>query len=162
MPCVLGRDEADVSKNTPWHCFLHDRWALGTAWKIPGWGNIPGEVHSLPRDRQLPKPSFTGALLPQPTHKPRSPSASHSHTHMCTDTHRHALTLFPSFGQETAQCSEAPFSIFVVMSAWLLREGGRTKGQLREQEGAQGSTRQGGGVAEQCRKMSGCHSPGLG
>lgn len=73
------------------------------------------------------------------------------------DTHIHTLTVFPSLGQETAQCSEAPFSIFVVMSAWLLREegreGGRTKGQLGEQEGAQGSTRQGEQFAE-----SGCRA----
>lgn len=105
------------------------------AWKIPGWSSVPGEVHSLPRDRQLPKPSFTGAVLPQPAHMPRSPSASHSHTYVHRHTHRHALTLFPSFGQETAQCSEAPFSIFVVMSAWLLREGGRTRDSFGNRKG---------------------------
>lgn len=55
-----------------------------------------------------------------------------SHTHARASTHRHKhghdshtlteFTLLPSFGQDTAQCSEAPFSIFVVTSAWLLRE----------------------------------------
>lgn len=85
-----------------------------------------------------------------------------THSHTCADTraraHTHPHTLFPSSGQETAQCSEAPFSIFVVVSAWLLREVGRTEGWLREQEGAQGSTKQGGEVAEQCQERSGCRA----
>lgn len=82
-------------------------------------------------------------------------------------THSHPTltesTSLPSFGQETAQCSEAPFSIFVVMSAWLLREEG-----LRMAQGPRrgvGRHKTGGAVAEQCRKKSGCratNSPGLG
>lgn len=82
-------------------------------------------------------------------------------------THSHPTltesTSLPSFGQETAQCSEAPFSIFVVMSAWLLREEG-----LRMAQGpgrGVGRHKTGGAVAEQCRKKSGCratNSPGLG
>lgn len=49
--------------------------------------------------------------------------------HECAHTHAHTeFTLSPLFGQETAQCGEAPFSIFVVLSTWLLREEGQRAG----------------------------------
>lgn len=107
--------------------------------------------------RREHSPSFQRiAAFPLPT-CPGAPlclscTNTHTHTarsHTCTDTlhkhrhHRHTLaefTLLPSFGQETAQCREAPFSIFVVTPAWL----------LREREGGAGGTRRGGVVAERC------------
>lgn len=139
MFCVLReRRDGQLNKNASWNCFLHERWALGVARKIRGWSNIPGEVQSLTRNPPLPKPFFTCPTARPPTQDPLSVSHSHTHTctgtetHRCTHSHTHRVHIIPSFGQETAQCSEAPFSIFVVMSAWLLKEGGKTKGRLRE------------------------------
>lgn len=62
---------------------------------------------------------FHGRHLPGPL--------AASLTHRCAhNTHVHTLTKFTLsalLGQETAQCSEAPFSVFVVISAWLLGRG---------------------------------------
>lgn len=141
-------------------------------------GAAPRRRQTLTGNHPLPKPT---SLVPCRLHTPRTPvlplnlfascshkhTSTHSHAHLHTQTHTHTLThmhtrteftLFPRFGQETAHCSEAPFSNFVVMSAWLLREEGGTEGWHREQERAQGDT---GRRRRSCRAMRlPCNSPG--
>lgn len=132
-------------------------------------GAAPRRRQTLTGNHPLPKPT---SLVPCRLHTPRTPvlplnlfascshkhTSTHSHAHLHTQTHTHTLThmhtrteftLFPRFGQETAHCSEAPFSNFVVMSAWLLREEGLRAG-TGNRKGHRVTQGGGGGVAEQC------------
>ena len=120
----------------------------GIGMEIPGRSDIPGEVHSLPRDRQLPQPS---SACPAAPHLPRSTSASHSHTHVHrhTDTHRHTHYYSLRLGRKQLSAVKLllVFLLFCLPGCWG-REGG-----LGEQDGAEGSTSQGGEVAEQCLRQ---------
>lgn len=85
--CLRERRDGQRSRNTPWDCFLHDRWALGLTWKRAGWSHIPGEVQSLPRKPRLPKPFFTCPTARPPAQDPLC--LSHTHTHAQTHARAH-------------------------------------------------------------------------
>ena len=132
-----GETRWTAEQNTFWDCSLRDGRAPRVAWDVRGCSGSPGEGHSPTRAPLPPKPFLRASCRLPPARLPRGPlsvslshARAHTHTHVHTHRHKHRhdnhtpaeFTLLPSSGQETAQCSEAPFSIFVVMSAWLLRE----------------------------------------
>lgn len=79
-------------------------------------GTLPAGSPPL---QSVPQPPPAWALPPSLCH-----TRAYTHRAQTREPHTHRVHITPSFGQDTAQCSEAPFSIFVVTSAWLLRERG--------------------------------------